>query len=791
MSRIFAAEEIAFGRSVVLKVLPPDLAVGVSLDRFKREIQVAAQLNHPHVVPILTAGQADDLLYYTMPLIGGDTLRALMERERQLPYRRVLEITRGIAAALSYAHARNIVHRDIKPENVLLEHGNAMVTDFGIARAIEKAADLQTVTSTGVTVGTPTYMSPEQAAAEKHIDGRSDIYSLGCVVFEMLAGEPPFTAASVRTLISKHLNEPAPSISTSRPDLPPAAQRALASALAKSPADRYATPEEFVAALEDETATRPMSGRDRTSRRRRIALLAALALAVPAVYLGTKAGGAPEDDGGHDPLRIAILPLDAPAGDSQLMAIGRGLAYDLVSAMRSAPEVSVVSYYATQALPPGTPMDSLRARFGVGTVITGRVDRRSDSIFADLRLVNTRTSLEEWRAVRSQLASQWIDLRDTVVGELGRQLLARLGPELRMREWRAGTRSQRAWELRQRAQLLTDRESSLEVDPRNFGPQLELLASAESLLVQATAADQRWPEPLVARGWLMLRRTRYLPRGPAILGQIDSALVLAERAVALRPPRRADALTLRGTLRYERWTHVGDDPPGTRDSARADLLAAVAEDSTQVRAWNTLSAILRDQRDFDGAARAIRRSMAVDAFAEDVPRNLSRLIFNYLVAENYPAARALCDDVRARYQRDVSACELNVLGYSGRGRPDIDRTWELVAQMERAGPWPLVAGVSPDSRFYVSAVLARSGLRDSSRRVLDATTRHLDEHGARSNYALAEAHVRVLLGEADSAMALMERAAEANPGRRELIRTSPWFASLREHPRFRRLTRAE
>src|SRR5438093_1324817 len=198
MAKVFVADDAIVGRRVVVKVLAPELAAGVNLERFHREIQVAGMLHHPGIVPVLSAGQTDDILYYTMPYIEGDSLRALIEREQQLSVERALEIARDVTDALVHAHAHNIVHRDIKPDNILIESatGRAVVTDFGIARAIEKAADISSVTSTGLTLGTPTYMSPEQAGAEKHVDGRSDIYSLARAKDRRRALDPTIGLAS-------------------------------------------------------------------------------------------------------------------------------------------------------------------------------------------------------------------------------------------------------------------------------------------------------------------------------------------------------------------------------------------------------------------------------------------------------------------------------------------------------------------------------------------------------------------------------------------------------------------
>ena len=291
MSHVFVAEELLQGRRVVVKVLSPELAGTVDAERFRREIHILTQLHHAAIVPVLGMGPAGSLLCYTMPLLAGESLRTVMHRERQLPLAIAVGYARDIADALSYAHRHNVVHRDIKPENIIVDGGHAVVMDFGISRAIERSADIESLTATGFTLGTPRYMSPEQAAAEKHIDGRSDIYSLACVLFEMLVGEPPFPGTNSRLLISRHLRSAPPSPRASRPDLPMSIERALLRALAKAPADRYDTSDSFAAALADgadeapsvAVAARPPAGDSRS--RRTMALGAGVAALIAVVTL--------------------------------------------------------------------------------------------------------------------------------------------------------------------------------------------------------------------------------------------------------------------------------------------------------------------------------------------------------------------------------------------------------------------------------------------------------------------------------------------------------------------------
>jgi len=238
MATVFLARDLRHRRSVAIKVLHPELAAALGPERFLREIETVAGLQHPHILPLHDSGGAVGLLWYAMPYVQGESLRSRLTREKQLPVEDALDIAIAVAAALAYAHERGVIHRDIKPENILLEGDEAVVADFGIARAVDSAAGTK-LTETGMAVGTVTYMSPEQAAGERELDGRSDVYSLGCVLYEMLAGEPPFTGPTVQAVFAKRFSEPIAPISRVRPSVPPAAELVVMKALASVPADRW------------------------------------------------------------------------------------------------------------------------------------------------------------------------------------------------------------------------------------------------------------------------------------------------------------------------------------------------------------------------------------------------------------------------------------------------------------------------------------------------------------------------------------------------------------------------
>ena len=219
MATVYLADDLKYHRRVAVKVLRPELASVLGADRFLREVEIAASLNHPHILALYDSGEADGLLFYVMPYVKGESLRHKLEREQQLPIDDALRITRQVASALAHAHDQGVIHRDVKPENILLYESEAMVADFGIALAVSAAAGAR-LTETGLVVGTPEYMSPEQALGERELHARSDVYSLGCVLYEMLAGEPPFTGPTAQAVIAKRLADPVPAVRRLRDAVP-------------------------------------------------------------------------------------------------------------------------------------------------------------------------------------------------------------------------------------------------------------------------------------------------------------------------------------------------------------------------------------------------------------------------------------------------------------------------------------------------------------------------------------------------------------------------------------------
>jgi protein kinase-like protein len=378
MGVVYRAWDVKHARAIALKVVRPELGSVLAVERFLREIQLAAKLQHPHIVPLYDSGKGAGALFYVMPLVEGESLRARLARERQLSLDDALQITREVADALSYAHSRDVIHRDIKPENILLAGGHAMVVDFGIGRAITAAGGDQ-LTESGISIGTPAYMSPEQATGDNRVDGRSDLYSLACVLYEMLAGHPPFLGATTQEVIARHTLDPVPSLRTARNTVPLAFEAAIQRALAKVPADRFVTASKFVDALNRALTAPATAGMERphTSRRTRLVLGLGVVVVAAGITTAVQLRRPPV----YVPGRVVVAPLENQARDPLLEEFTRQLATTLPDAIaregvgEPVPAATVRDLLAQSRGTPGDVAEWLARRTRAGLELRGACSR--------------------------------------------------------------------------------------------------------------------------------------------------------------------------------------------------------------------------------------------------------------------------------------------------------------------------------------------------------------------------------------------------------------------------------
>ncbi len=459
MATVFLAKDLRLGRDVAIKLLDPTLTSSIGVERFLREISITARLNHPHILALIESGQDAGLVYYVMPHVEGESLRERLRREPPLSLTGAVWIAREVADALTYAHGRGVIHRDIKPENILLSDGHAWVADFGIARAIESCADSdnKALTVSGLPIGTPAYMSPEQAEGRPDVDGRSDVYSLGCVLFEMLAGRPPFIGRSARAVMQQHVTTPPPLLAELRPDLPPELTAATERAINKDPNDRYQTASAFGEDLQviaasavanhgtppDAYARAAVSGVRRALAQAPAprgdhvgvvllgsAALAAVALAASTLLpwgssghrsrapAGAPPGTSTADSASAYRASIAVMPLVSYGADSQSVFLSEGVTEEIIAQLAGIRGLKVISRTSVVALArKGLTVPQIAETLGVRHVLEGSVQRSDDRIRITLQLIDAKTDAHLWAesydrnlkdviAVRQEIASK-------------------------------------------------------------------------------------------------------------------------------------------------------------------------------------------------------------------------------------------------------------------------------------------------------------------------------------------------------------------------------------------------
>lgn len=741
MSRVFVADETALGRKVVVKVLPQEMAGVVSTERFKREITLAARLQHAHIVPLLSAGDSDGLPFFTMPLIDGESLRSKLAREGELPVGEAMKILRDVASALAYAHAQGVVHRDIKPENILLTAHDALVTDFGVAKALSASAthaDAGALTSIGIALGTPAYMAPEQAAADPITDYRADLYALGVVGYEMLAGHAPFAGRSAGQTLAAHASEAAPPLDRARPSVPAPLTALVMRCLEKRPADRPKSADEFLHAIDalvnQSGGSQPQSGfraasvhgRSWTRHGTRVAvaaLVVVLGTTAIAKWLGRPSATIAAKS-------IAVLPFANLSGAKENEFFSEGVTEEITDALGKVPGLRVAARTsAAAAMAKGLDLRHVGQELSVGSVLQGSIQRVGDRVRISAQLVDVANGFQVWSGKYDNELKDIFQVQDTIAKAIVSALRIKLAGGAATTIVRVATGSPEAHTLYLQGLYLWNRRTAqtvrqaisffkqaIEKDPRYaqayagvamgyavlpiFADVLaaDTLAKAKEAANRAIALDSTLADAYAAMGYVELSFWRNASAERAFrraieldstfatahqwyaiqlahLGRYDEAVSEIRRAHDLDPQSRVIGVLV-GQLLY-----------GARRNAEAEsTLRKVMEfDPSFPLSYRNLSLVFIAQGKFDDAVTAAQRSL--ELFGDRSSFDVALLAQAYALGGHTAEARVLLQELVARSARErVSGTGMALL-YDALG--DHEHALQWLGRAFAEYDWPL------------------------------------------------------------------------------------------------------
>ena len=749
MATVWLADDLRHDRQVALKLLHSELASSLGADRFLREIRIAARLQHPHILTVLDSGATAgpkgglELLWYTMPYVEGETLRSRLAREGQLPLADALRVARDVAEALEHAHAHGVIHRDIKPENILLSPGHALVADFGIAAALQSPTDDTRLTETGVVLGTPHYMSPEQAAGERALDRRTDVYSLGCVLYEMLAGEPPFTGPTQQAILAKRLSAPTPRVGTVR-EVPPQVDEAVTRALARAPADRYGTTAELAAAL-DAPATTGRTSRARWRSRALVAGGLVATLVGAAVALGGRTTQRHDDAG---PASAAVLPFVdlSPSKDQEYFS--DGLTDELITSLSKIEGLRVAGRTSSFQFKGRNPdVRDVGRRLGVGAVLEGSVRRAGDRLRVNAQLVSAHDGYQLWSESYDRNPEDVFAVQEEIARAIVAALRVRLGAATDSALGARPTKDLDAYDLYLKGRFAWNQRTGAS------------LHQAASWFGQAVARDSGF-----TRAWAGLADSYLLL--PAYTGERQEdawarARDAARRALAA-DPALADAHTSMayGTMLYE-WDWAG---------AEASFRRAIAANPNYPTAHHWYADFLTGRGRLDEALEQMQEARRLEPLSLIINAELAWV---YYVMQRPAEAEA---QIRQTLQLDPNFSH----AYFIQGMILIQqrRPREAVASLEKAVQ---LGGVANHVSSALGAAYAAAGDSTAARRILGDFERRASREYV-SSFSIAVIHTA--LGERRQAIDWLLRGIRTRDNLLTENFFDPLLDPLRSDPRY-------